>query len=107
MNVNTKQFANPEPGQVVDSKIFVGRLPHGTREEHLIEAFQSFGNITQIDIKLEKGFAFVHFDSAESVQHVMAQKDNIQVGGQPIDCKPADNRPPKLAVMQQMGLIPQ
>jgi len=101
---NPNKFANPEPGEIVPGKIFVGRLPHGTREPHLIETFQLFGNIVQIDVKVEKGFAFVHFDSHDAVQNVMAQKDNICVGGQPVDCKPADGRPPKLAIMQQMGV---
>lgn len=103
--LNIPKIANPEPGEIVAGKIFVGRVPHGAQEAHMIETFQVFGNITQIDLKSEKGFAFVHYDSAEAVQQVMANKDSILVGGQPVDCKPADNRPPKLAMMQQMGLI--
>lgn len=98
------KMPNPAPGEVVPSKIFVGGLPHGTREEHLMEAFQLFGNIVQIDCKHEKGFGFVHFENPESVSSVMAQAGAIIVGGQLVDCKPADNRPPKLALLEQQQL---
>jgi RNA recognition motif-containing protein len=98
------KMANPAPGEVVPSKVFVGGLPHGCREEHLMEAFQLFGNIVQIDCKHEKGFGFVHFENQESVQSVMSQAGAIVVGGQLVGCKPADNRQPKLALMEQQQM---
>lgn len=92
--------------EVIKRKIFVGGLPHGCREEHLRESFAVFGNISQIDCKNEKGFAFVHFEEIDSVQAILAQQ-GIIVGGQLVDCKPAD-RPTKYAQQEmQQPEIPQ
>lgn len=93
------QFAklpNPEPGQVCGNKIFAGGLPRGTREEHLMEVFGAFGSIQRIDMKNEKGFAFIHFDDPNVVPNVL--KESIAIGDQWVECKQADNRPSKMQV---------
>lgn len=89
--------------EIIKRKIFVGGLPHGCREEHLRESFGAFGNITQIDCKNEKGFAFIHFEEIEAVQTILAQQGVI-VGGQLVDCKPAD-RPTKYAQSEGISLL--
>lgn len=108
------QAGNPlSAEEVIKRKIFVGGLPHGCREEHLHESFGVFGNISQIDCKNEKGFAFVHFEEIDSVQAILAQQ-GIIVGGRLVDCKPAD-RPTKYAQSEskkqllgmQQPIIPQ
>jgi len=96
MNMNEmREFPNPQPSQVFSDKIFVGGLPKSCREEQLLEAFMQYGNIAQIQVKQDKGFAFITFENPQSVEDILAQKESIQVGGKWVDCKIADNRPSK------------
>jgi len=98
----TRNMENPEGTALCSDKIFVGGLPRGTQKEHVIEAFQAFGTITKIDLKQEKGFAFVHFQDAHSVNQAL-NCDQISVAGQLVDCRIADNRLPKLKILEQSG----
>jgi len=93
--INIQKLPNPEPGQIITDKVFVGGLPKECREENLVETFSQFGNITKIDIKNDKGFAFIHFGNHQAVDSILSQKDSIEVSGQWVDCKAADNRPSK------------
>lgn len=105
IQIQQNQFAklpNPEPGQICSNKIFAGGLPRGTQEGHLLEAFSAFGSVQKIDLKNEKGFAFIHFDDPNSA--LLAIQQPIAIGDKFIDCKQADNRPSKMQVYGGMVL---
>lgn len=90
------KMPNPEAGALCCDKVFAGGLPRGTREEHLLEAFSAYGNVKKIDLKVEKGFAFIHFEDPNSLPNVLKQP--IAIGDQMIECKQADSRASKMQV---------
>ena len=54
-------------------KVFVGGVKDDVEEEHLREYFSSYGNVTSVDLIVDKetrrkrGFAFVSFDDYDPV----------------------------------------
>lgn len=77
------------------SKIFVGGLPKGTKEDALWHYFGKWGTVAKVDNKLDengepRGFAFVTFQDAAIAQQVLDNKDRNYMDGKWIDCKPAD-----------------
>jgi len=99
------RLPNPEPGQLCCDKVFAGGLPRGAREEHLMEAFSAFGIVKKIDLKVEKGFAFIHFEDPNVLPNVLKQP--IAIGDQWIECKQADNRASKMQVYSGLIAVPQ
>jgi nucleolin len=65
------------------SKIFVGNLPWGINNTTLAELFSRFGNIVECVVVIDKntgrsrGFGFVTFDSAESVQDALTMDKSL------------------------------
>lgn len=59
-------------------QIFVGGLPGGTTESDLRELLSEFGTILEIRIN-QKNFAFIVFGSPDTVQKILAERDNIQL----------------------------
>ena len=63
-----------------DAKVFIGGLTGDTTEMHLKDHFQPYGDITDAVVMRDKmtqksrGFGFVTFASADSVERVLADK---------------------------------
>jgi RNA recognition motif-containing protein len=60
------------------NKVYVGNLPFNTKEEHLRDLFQDFGDIVEISMILDrysgnfKGFCFITFRDENSAQQSLA-----------------------------------
>lgn len=73
--------------------IFVGGLPRDCPQEVLVEHFSVWGTIKKAEVKIgvtgaPRGFGFVEFDDAVSVNAVMEDADAHTIGDKPIDIKP-------------------
>ncbi len=88
------------------NKIFVGNLPFTTTSDELRKMFESFGEITEAQIIINKfsgrskGFGFVTFASEESAAKAIAEMNDKEVGGRKIavnEAKPfnPEERPPR------------
>jgi len=92
-----------KPGQEEDKKLFVGGLTLETTEKELQDYFGQFGAIQNVTIKVNpqtgksKGFAFVLFGSADTVDQVLAQKEHV-INGKTVDAKKAKAKPGKIFV---------
>lgn len=73
-------------------KIFVGGLDIDTTEEDLTEYFSKYGKVVErlikVDLKTKKsrGFGFIGFKSADSVEKVLEHNEH-KINGKKIDCK--------------------
>ncbi|KAI0047669.1 hypothetical protein FA95DRAFT_1605900 [Auriscalpium vulgare] len=52
--------------EIKPNKVYIGGLPHNTREEDLQDGFGKIGRIVKIDVKL--GYAFVEFATIEAAE---------------------------------------
>lgn len=67
------ELENPEPTE----KLFVGGLPLATRDEALKEYFAQFGNVVEAQVKAERGFGFVTFESIAEADAALEVKDHV------------------------------
>ena len=80
--------ASPEAGKIDPLQVYVGNLPNDCAENHLEELFGQFGKITGLRLHHPSApcdyyvpsFAFVAFDSAVSVQRVLAARPILLYG---------------------------
>jgi RNA recognition motif-containing protein len=67
----------------MSTRIFVGRLPWFVSKEQLRSHFAQFGAVKETSLVLDrrtgksKGFAFLDFDTEETQQAVLAQKEHL------------------------------
>ncbi|KAE9543463.1 hypothetical protein AGLY_002263 [Aphis glycines] len=75
------QFSGP--GQDDDKKVFVGGLGKTITENELLDYFMQYGDIENLIIKTDpvtgesRGFAFVQFVNAKTVDDLLATKDHF------------------------------
>ncbi|GAQ85158.1 RNA-binding protein Musashi [Klebsormidium nitens] len=84
-------------------KIFVGGLPTTVEEEELRQNFASYGNITEVQIMVDRatgrsrGFGFVTFENEACVERVLSQGRLHEVAGKMVEVKKAEpKRPPEV-----------
>lgn len=76
-------------------KLFVGGIPQNTTEEEFRGYFESFGDVEDSVIMVDKetgksrGFGFVTFDSEEAVDKVINKYFDNKIGGKWVECKRA------------------
>lgn len=91
-----------EPNE--DRKLFVGGLSWETGDKHLKEYFEKYGPVEKVELKLDamtgrsRGFAFIVYESAESVAKVMEVGDGHAINSKKVDVKKAKGRTGKLFV---------
>ncbi|XP_014253380.1 RNA-binding protein squid isoform X2 [Cimex lectularius] len=91
------------PGKDDDRKLFVGGLSWETSDKELREHFSSYGTIESINVKTDpntgrsRGFAFIVFKSADSIDKVLAAGDHV-INNKKIDPKKAKARHGKIFV---------
>jgi len=67
-----------------EAVVFVGGLPLDVREKELIELFDKYGEIRNVDLKLPTrppGFAFIQFSDARDAQEAVDAKDGYDFYG--------------------------
>lgn len=96
---DTEQRMNPEDDDEEDDrKIFVGGLSWETTTKDLKDYFEKFGEVTNSHLKTDletrksRGFGFVVFASADTVEKVLEEKEH-KLHGRIIDPKKANPRP--------------
>ncbi|XP_014281776.1 RNA-binding protein squid isoform X2 [Halyomorpha halys] len=91
------------PGKDDDRKLFVGGLSWETSDKELREHFSTYGSIDSINVKTDpntgrsRGFAFIVFKTAESIDKVLAAGDHV-INNKKIDPKKAKARHGKIFV---------
>ncbi|KAG5670931.1 hypothetical protein PVAND_001160 [Polypedilum vanderplanki] len=92
-----------------DRKLFVGGLSWETTEKELRDHFGQYGEIDSINVKTDpttgrsRGFAFIVYKAADSIDKVVAAGDHI-INNKKVDPKKAKARTGKIFVG---GLIPE
>ena len=67
-----------------DRKVFAGGLPQEATESDIKEYFSTFGGVTSVNLKMDpvtgrsRGFAFVVFDSEDTLSGVLGQEHAIK-----------------------------
>merc|ERR1719354_1166717 len=93
-------------------KIFVGGIAIGTSEQDVENYFSSFGKVVAVDMphhhvyKCPKGFAFVGFESLDSVMAIVKDRYH-QINGKTVEVKGADEQQAHLSKKRaetEMGL---
>ncbi|KAL1122104.1 hypothetical protein AAG570_003510 [Ranatra chinensis] len=91
------------PGKDDDRKLFVGGLSWETTDKELRDHFSNYGVIDSINVKTDpntgrsRGFAFIVFKSADSIEKVLAAGDHV-INNKKIDPKKAKARHGKIFV---------
>ncbi|CAK8987967.1 DAZ-associated protein 1 (Deleted in azoospermia-associated protein 1) (Proline-rich Vg1 mRNA-binding protein) [Durusdinium trenchii] len=83
-------------------KIFVGGLPKSCAQEALQMWAEQFGEVTNVEVKVDpmgvsRGFGFVTFREPSVAQSIVSNKDSNMMDGKWIDCKmamPPGSAPP-------------
>uniref|UniRef100_A0A1B6EDT9 RRM domain-containing protein n=1 Tax=Clastoptera arizonana TaxID=38151 RepID=A0A1B6EDT9_9HEMI len=74
-------YANPKKERNTKQSVFVGNLPYVMRDEELWEAFKDCGDIESVRVvrehsnRLSKGFGYVNFKNADSVELALQMED--------------------------------
>ncbi|PAA74732.1 hypothetical protein BOX15_Mlig005244g2 [Macrostomum lignano] len=86
--------------------VYVGGITRGLCEELLREAFKDFGEILEVRVFKEKGYAFVRFDTHEGATKAIITMHGKDVGGQPCKCswgKESNDKENATALMTPYG----
>ncbi|XP_038679176.1 glycine-rich RNA-binding protein 2, mitochondrial-like [Tripterygium wilfordii] len=81
------------------SRLFIGGLSYGTDDRSLKEAFESFGEVTDAKVIVDrdtgrsKGFGFVNFSSTDSASSALSAMDGQELSGRNIRVSYAQERP--------------
>lgn len=91
------------PGRDDDRKLFVGGLSWETTEKELRDYFSKYGPIDSINVKTDpttgrsRGFAFLVFNNAETIDKIIAVQEHT-INGKKVDPKKAKARHGKIFV---------
>ncbi|GFG40603.1 hypothetical protein Cfor_06640, partial [Coptotermes formosanus] len=66
--------------------VYCGGLTNGLTEELMQKTFSPFGNIQEIRVFKDKGYAFVRFSTKESATHAIVAVHNTDINGQTVKC---------------------
>jgi len=86
-----------------DRKLFVGALPQEAKEDDIKEYFGQFGEIENINLKIDqmtgrsRGFCFIVFKEASALDGAMANNAHV-VKGKKVTCKKAEAKQGKIFV---------
>merc|ERR1719322_1759201 len=77
------------------TKIHIGRLTRNVNRDHLQEIFSTFGKIKDIEFGsermrpwLNKGFAYIEYETAEDAKNALRHMDGGQIDGQEVTAAP-------------------
>lgn len=66
--------------------VYCGGITNGLSEELMQKTFVNFGQIQEIRVFKDKGYAFIRFSTKESATHAIVSIHNTEVGGQLVKC---------------------
>jgi RNA recognition motif-containing protein len=87
----------------ISKKVFVGNLSFDVTREELIEAFSASGKVLDAKVPTDRetgrprGFAFIEFESEESVPKCVTALNGTSLKGRPLRVSEAEDRPPRPA----------
>eukprot|EP00591_Stephanopyxis_turris_P011997 CAMPEP_0195517502 /NCGR_PEP_ID=MMETSP0794_2-20130614/10979_1 /TAXON_ID=515487 /ORGANISM="Stephanopyxis turris, Strain CCMP 815" /LENGTH=247 /DNA_ID=CAMNT_0040646317 /DNA_START=30 /DNA_END=769 /DNA_ORIENTATION=+ len=85
-------------------KLYIGNLDYGTDEQRLRDEFQSFGDVTDVFLPMDRvtnrprGFGFVTFSTRGAAEKAISKMDQIQLDGRTIrvnESRPRVEGPPR------------
>ena len=85
----------------MSNKLFVGNLSFGTTEGDLKEIFSKHGNVTEVNIIMDRmtgrsrGFGFVEMESDDACQRAIQALNGVEVDGRAITVNEARERAPR------------
>jgi cold-inducible RNA-binding protein len=86
------------------SKLYVGNLPYGIRDQDLEQAFVQFGTVNSAKVMMErdtgrsKGFGFIEMGSDAEAQAAIQGMNGQPLGGRSLvvnEARPMEPRPPR------------
>ncbi|XP_071513892.1 cytotoxic granule associated RNA binding protein TIA1-like isoform X5 [Panulirus ornatus] len=66
--------------------VYCGGITNGLSEELMQKTFAPYGQIHEIRVFKDKGYAFVRFSTKESATHAIVSVHNSEINGQPVKC---------------------
>lgn len=69
-----------------NTSVYCGGISSGVTEEMLSKRFATFGQITDVKVFRDKGYAFVRFLSKEAAANAIISMNNVDLYGQQIKC---------------------
>ncbi|KAF4517816.1 hypothetical protein B566_EDAN008922 [Ephemera danica] len=66
--------------------VYCGGITNGLTEELMQKTFSPFGQIQEIRVFKDKGYAFVRFSTKESATHAIVAVHNTDINGQAVKC---------------------
>ncbi|XP_065331811.1 nucleolysin TIAR-like isoform X1 [Cloeon dipterum] len=66
--------------------VYCGGITNGLSEEIMQKTFSAFGQIQEIRVFKDKGYAFVRFSTKESATHAIVAVHNTDINGQTVKC---------------------
>uniref|UniRef100_UPI00358E6C9B nucleolysin TIAR-like isoform X2 n=1 Tax=Myxine glutinosa TaxID=7769 RepID=UPI00358E6C9B len=86
---NTKTLSYEEvlnQSSPTNSTVYCGGITHGLTEQLMRSAFSSFGQILEIRIFPDKGYAFIRFSNHESAANAIVRINGTTVDGYSVKC---------------------
>jgi len=80
---------------VDQNKLFVGNVAYATDIQTLIDLFSQYGKVVDSYKPLEKGFAFITFETAEEANAAMEALNGKDVDGREINISIAQPKQPR------------
>lgn len=68
-------------------RVYLGRLPYGTREDDIRKFFRSFGRLREINLK--NGYGFVEFDDSRDADDAVYDCNGRELLGERIVVEPS------------------
>jgi len=80
------------PGPVVGNEVFIGHLPQDVNESEISDYFTEWGEISKLEFKEGRGFAFITFKHEADVNQLIEYRDDHHIRDQWVDVKRAEDR---------------
>jgi len=86
---NSKQLTFDEvynQSSQTNCTVYCGGISNGLTDEMMQKTFSPFGQIQEIRVFKDKGYAFIRFNTKESATHAIVAVHNTEINGQGVKC---------------------
>jgi len=66
--------------------VYVGGVGGNTSDEDLRQVFMKYGNVVEVRVFRQQGYAFVRFDQKEAAGQAIYNVSNTEINGSPVRC---------------------